>query len=146
MESLMSWSIRNRALVLLASAAFCVWGFLAMKDTPVDAIPELSENQVIVFTEWMGRSPQIMEDQVTFPLVTNLQGIPRVKAIRAVSMFGMSFVYIVFHDDVETYWARTRVMERLGMLRDEAGDFDHPRIEAGHPLRRHVLYRRARPA
>jgi Cu(I)/Ag(I) efflux system membrane protein CusA/SilA len=113
MEGLISWSIRNRVLVLLASMGLCIWGFFAMKDTPVDAIPDLSENQVIVFTEWMGRSPQIMEDQVTFPLVTNLQGIPRVKDVRAVSMFGMSFVYIVFHDDVEIYWARTRVMERL---------------------------------
>lgn len=84
-----------------------------MKSTPVDAIPDLSENQVIVFTEWMGRSPQIMEDQVTFPLVANLQGIPKVKSVRAVSMFGMSFIYIVFNDNVETYWARTRVMERL---------------------------------
>jgi CzcA family heavy metal efflux pump len=117
MESLISWSIRNRVLVLLASAALCIWGFLAMKNTPVDAIPDLSENQVIVFTEWMGRSPQIMEDQVTFPLVTNLQGIPKVKAVRAVSMFGMSFIYVVFHDDVETYWARTRVMERLSYAR-----------------------------
>lgn len=113
MEFLISWSIRNRILVLLAALALSVWGFVVMKNTPVDAIPDLSENQVIVFTEWMGRSPQIMEDQVTFPLVSNLQGIPKVKAIRAVSMFGMSFIFIVFQDKVETYWARTRVMERL---------------------------------
>jgi Cu(I)/Ag(I) efflux system membrane protein CusA/SilA len=113
LEALISWSIRNRILVLVAALALTVWGFFVMKSTPVDAIPDLSENQVIVFTEWMGRSPQIMEDQVTFPLVANLQGIPKVKAVRAVSMFGMSFVYIVFNDDVETYWARTRVMERL---------------------------------
>ncbi|HLP40523.1 MAG TPA: efflux RND transporter permease subunit, partial [Fibrobacteria bacterium] len=113
MEALISWSIRNRLLVLLAALGLSVWGFFAMKSTPVDAIPDLSENQVIVFTEWMGRGPQIMEDQVTFPLVSNLQGIPKVKAVRAVSMFGMSFVYIVFEDGIETYWARTRVMERL---------------------------------
>lgn len=113
MEALISWSIRNRLLVLLAAAGLSIWGYFAMKTTPVDALPDLSENQVIVFTEWMGRSPQIMEDQVTFPLVSNLQGIPKVKSVRAVSMFGMSFVYVVFQDNVETYWARTRVMERL---------------------------------
>ncbi len=84
-----------------------------MKQNPVDAIPDLSENQVIVFTEWMGRSPQVIEDQITYPLASNLQGIPRIKNIRASSMFGMSFVYIVFEDDVDIYWARTRVLERL---------------------------------
>jgi Cu(I)/Ag(I) efflux system membrane protein CusA/SilA len=73
----------------------------------------LSENQVIVFTEWMGRSPQVIEDQVTYPLVSNLQGIPKIKNIRASSMFGMSFVYIIFEDNVDPYWARTRVLERL---------------------------------
>lgn len=99
--------------MLIAALGLTVWGAFVMRSMPVDAIPDLSENQVIVFTEWMGRSPQIMEDQVTFPLVSDLQGIPKVKAIRAVSMFGMSFIYIVFHDNAETYWARTRVMERL---------------------------------
>jgi CzcA family heavy metal efflux pump len=109
----MSWSIRNRILVLLAAIGLSIWGYAAMRATPVDALPDLSENQVIVFTEWMGRSPQIMEDQVTYPLVSNLQGIPKVKSVRAVSMFGMSFIFVVFQDDAETYWARTRVMERL---------------------------------
>jgi CzcA family heavy metal efflux pump len=81
--------------------------------TPVDAIPDLSENQVIVYTEWMGRNPKIMEDQVTYPLVSNLQGIPNIKSIRAASMFGMSFIFVIFNDDAEIYWARTRVLERL---------------------------------
>ena len=80
---------------------------------PSDAIPDLSENQVIVFTEWMGRSPQVIEDQITYPLVSNLQGIPKVKNIRGTSMFGMSFVYIIFEEDEDVYWARTRVLERL---------------------------------
>ncbi len=84
-----------------------------MSTTPVDAIPDLSENQVIVYTEWMGRNPQIIEDQITYPLVSNLQGIPDVSAIRASSMFGMSFIFVIFDDDVEIYWARTRVLERL---------------------------------
>ncbi|MEY2869237.1 MAG: hypothetical protein RIR01_1720 [Bacteroidota bacterium] len=84
-----------------------------MQQNPIDAIPDLSENQIIVFTEWMGRSPQVIEDQVTYPLVSNLQGIPKIKNIRASSMFGMSFVYIIFEDKVDPYWARTRVLERL---------------------------------
>jgi Cu/Ag efflux pump CusA len=82
-------------------------------ENKIDAIPDLSENQVIVFTEWMGRSPQIIEDQITYPLATNLQGIPRVKYVRGSSMFGMSFVYLIFEDDVDIYWARERVLERL---------------------------------
>lgn len=99
--------------MLLIAIALFVWGAYAVKENPIDAIPDLSDNQVIVFTEWQGRSPQIMEDQVTYPLVSNLQGIPKVKAIRATSMFGMSFVYIVFDDKADVYWARSRVLERL---------------------------------
>jgi Cu/Ag efflux pump CusA len=90
-----------------------VGGVYSIYNTPVDAIPDLSENQVIVFTEWMGRNPQIMENQVTYPLVSNLQGIPKIKSIRASSMFGMSFIFVVFNEDAEIYWARTRVLERL---------------------------------
>lgn len=112
-QKLISLSLRNRWLVLLFSVGLFLWGFYSMKQNPVDAIPDLSENQVIVFTEWMGRSPQVIEDQITYPLASNLQGIPRIKNIRASSMFGMSFVYIVFEDDVDIYWARTRVLERL---------------------------------
>jgi CzcA family heavy metal efflux pump len=112
-KRIIEFSIRNRWIVLIASAALFIWGLFAVKNNPIDAIPDLSENQVIVFTEWMGRSPQIMEDQVTYPLVTNLQGIPNVKNIRGTSMFGMSFVYVIFEDDVDIYWARTRVLERL---------------------------------
>jgi Cu(I)/Ag(I) efflux system membrane protein CusA/SilA len=95
------------------AAGLLVWGILSIQKNPIDAIPDLSENQVIVFTEWMGRSPQIIEDQVTYPLVSNLQGVPKVKNIRGTSMFGMSFVYLIFDDDVDIYWARTRVLERL---------------------------------
>ena len=112
-QKLISLSFRNRWLVLLFSIGLFAWGFFSMKKNPVDAIPDLSENQVIVFTEWMGRSPQVIEDQITYPLASNLQGIPKIKNIRATSMFGMSFVYIVFEDDVDIYWARTRVLERL---------------------------------
>lgn len=112
-QKLIALSLRNRWLVLVIALALFAWGIMAVRQNPVDAIPDLSENQVIVFTEWMGRSPQIIEDQITYPLVSNLQGIPKVKNIRGTSMFGMSFVYVVFEDNVDVYWARTRVMERL---------------------------------
>ena len=112
-ENLISFSLRNRFLVLLIAAGLFGWGFHSVQTSKIDAIPDLSENQVIVFTEWMGRSPQIIEDQITYPLVTNLQGMPQVKYVRANSMFGMSFVYVIFNDDTDVYWARERVLERL---------------------------------
>jgi CzcA family heavy metal efflux pump len=112
-NKLISLSLKNRYIVLIAALILFAWGSYAVRENPIDAIPDLSENQVIVFTEWQGRSPQIMEDQVTYPLVSNLQGIPKVKAIRATSMFGMSFVYIVFDEKADVYWARSRVLERL---------------------------------
>jgi Cu(I)/Ag(I) efflux system membrane protein CusA/SilA len=112
-HKLIEFSLRNRFIVLLISVGLLTWGIFSIDKNPIDAIPDLSENQVIVFTEWMGRSPQVIEDQVTYPLVSNLQGIPKVKNIRGTSMFGMSFVYIIFEEDVDVYWARTRVLERL---------------------------------
>lgn len=112
-QKLIELALRNRLIVLLIAGGLFAWGIYSVKQNPIDAIPDLSENQVIVFTEWMGRSPQVMEDQVTYPLVSNLQGIPKVKNIRGTSMFGMSFVYVIFEDNVDVYWARTRVLERL---------------------------------
>ncbi|HEY4327517.1 MAG TPA: efflux RND transporter permease subunit [Mucilaginibacter sp.] len=112
-NQLITLSLKNRYIILLIAVALFGWGAYAVHENPIDAIPDLSDNQVIVFTEWQGRSPQIMEDQVTYPLVSNLQGIPKVKSIRATSMFGMSFVYIVFDDKTDVYWARSRVLERL---------------------------------
>lgn len=99
--------------MLLVAAGLFAWGVYSVQTNKIDAIPDLSENQVIVFTEWMGRSPQIIEDQVTYPLVTNLQGLPQVKYVRGSSMFGMSFVYVIFDDETDVYWARERVLERL---------------------------------
>ena len=112
-ENIISFSLRNRFLVLLVAIGLFAWGIYSVKVNKIDAIPDLSENQVIVFTEWMGRSPQLMEDQITYPLVTNLQGLPQVKYVRGSSMFGMSFVYVIFNDDTDIYWARERVLERL---------------------------------
>jgi Cu/Ag efflux pump CusA len=112
-EKIISWSLHNRFFVWVGIILIVAGGIVSVTNTPVDAIPDLSENQVIIYTEWMGRNPQIIEDQVTYPLVSNLQGIPDVKAVRANSMFGMSFIFVIFEDDVDIYWARTRVLERL---------------------------------
>src|SRR5512147_151892 len=97
-ERIIEWCARHTVVVLGAYLVLIAAGIWAVGSTPVDAIPDLSENQVIVFTEWMGRSPQLVEDQITFPLVTALQGMPQVRAVRAQSMFGMSFIYIIFED------------------------------------------------
>ena len=113
---IIEWSLRNRFIVLILGAGLFIWGFFSVKKNPIDAIPDLSENQVIVFTEWMGRGPQLIEDQITYPLVTNLQGLPRIKYVRGTSMFGMSFIYIIFDDAVDIYWARERVLERLSTV------------------------------
>jgi len=112
-QNLISISLRNKFFVLLIAAGLFGWGLYSVRTNKVDAIPDLSENQVIVFTEWQGRSPQLVEDQITYPLVTNLQGLPNVKYVRGSSMFGMSFIYVIFNDGVDIYWARQRVLERL---------------------------------
>ena len=112
-QKLIELALKNRLIVLLLAGCMFAWGIYSIQRNPIDAIPDLSENQVIVFTEWMGRSPQVIEDQVTYPLVSNLQGIPKIKNIRGSSMFGMSFVYVIFEENVDIYWARTRVLERL---------------------------------
>ncbi|SNB47397.1 efflux RND transporter permease subunit [Geobacter sp. DSM 9736] len=112
-EKIIEYSARNRAVILMIYGLVIAWGVWAVYRTPVDAIPDLSDNQVIVFTEYPGRSPQIVEDQVTYPLVTNLQGLPKVKAVRASSAFGFSMIYVIFEDSADIYWARTRVLERL---------------------------------
>jgi CzcA family heavy metal efflux pump len=115
-ERLIGFSLRNRIFILLISAGLFGWGLYSVTTSKVDAIPDLSENQVIVFTEWMGRSPQLVEDQITYPLVTNLQGLPEVKYVRGSSMFGMSFIYVIFEDETDIYWARERVLERLSSV------------------------------
>jgi Cu(I)/Ag(I) efflux system membrane protein CusA/SilA len=115
-EKIIDYCARNKFIVILFYAIVIGWGVWAVQRTPLDAIPDLSENQVIVFTEWMGRSPQLVEDQITFPLVTALQGVPQVHAIRAQSMFGMSFIYIIFEESAELYWARSRVLEKLSTV------------------------------
>src|SRR6476659_1515909 len=113
---LIELSLRNRGLVIALYLGLAAWGYWALLRTPIDAIPDLSENQVIVFTDWTGRSPQEVEDQVTYPLVTNLQGLPGVRVVRASAAFGFSMINIIFEDNVDLYWARTRVLERLNLV------------------------------
>lgn len=118
-ESIIDWSAKNRFLVILLYLLIAGFGIYSVINLPVDAIPDLSENQVIVFTEWMGRSPEIVEQQVTYPISSALQGLPEVKAVRATSMFGMSFVFVIFNDNTDLYFARTRIVEKLALVRTQ---------------------------
>ena len=115
-HKLIEWSLNHRGIVIVAYLGIAAAGYWALIRTPIDAIPDLSDNQVIVFTDWTGRSPQEVEDQVTYPLVTNLQGLPGVRVVRANSAFSFSMINIIFEDNVDLYWARTRVLERLNLV------------------------------
>ncbi|HEX2225899.1 MAG TPA: CusA/CzcA family heavy metal efflux RND transporter, partial [Candidatus Binatia bacterium] len=112
-EKIIEGSARNKFIVFLMVVFLTAWGLWALKQTPLDAIPDLSDVQVIVYTPWMGRNPTIIEDQVTYPIVTTMVSAPRVKSVRGFSDFGYSYVYIVFDDGTDIYWARSRVLEYL---------------------------------
>jgi Cu(I)/Ag(I) efflux system membrane protein CusA/SilA len=112
-EKIIEGSARNKFLVFLIVVVLGAWGLWALKNTPLDAIPDLSDVQVIVYTPWMGRNPTILEDQVTYPIVTTMISAPRVKTVRGFSDFGYSYVYIIFEDGTDIYWARSRVLEYL---------------------------------
>jgi Cu(I)/Ag(I) efflux system membrane protein CusA/SilA len=109
-------ALKNRLIVLALYLGLAGWGWWALTSTPIDAIPDLSDNQVIVFTDWSGHSPQEVEDQVTYPLTTNLQGLAGVRVVRSQSAFGFSMVYVVFEDNVDLYFARARVLERMSLI------------------------------
>ncbi|KAB2638159.1 MAG: efflux RND transporter permease subunit, partial [Verrucomicrobia bacterium] len=115
-DRLVRWCLANRPLVLIGSLLIVAAGIQAIYQTPVDAIPDLSENQVIVLTDWSGRSAQEVEDQITYPLSTALEGLTGVREVRAQSAFGFSMLTVIFHDSVDVYFARTRVLERLNSL------------------------------
>ncbi len=116
-EKVIDWSNRNRFFIFLGLIFVVVWGIWALKHTPLDAIPDLSDKQVIVFTEWEGRSPDLVEDQVTYPIVTALISAPHVKVVRGYSFFGLSFVYVIFDDNTDLYWARSRIVEYMQGVR-----------------------------
>ncbi|OWT65572.1 CusA/CzcA family heavy metal efflux RND transporter [Candidimonas nitroreducens] len=113
---LIRWSIYNRFLVLLATVFIAAWGVISLLHTPVDALPDLSDTQVIIKASYPGRAPQVVEDQVTYPLTTTLLGVPGAKTIRAYSSFGDAFVYVLFDDNTDQYWARSRVLEYLNQV------------------------------
>src|SRR5712691_3287820 len=113
---LIELSLRNRGLVIALYLGLAAWGYWALLRTPIDAIPDLSDNQVIVFTDWTGRSPQEVEDQITYPLTVSLQGLPGVRVVRSSSAFGFSMINVIFEDSVDLYFARTRVLERLNLV------------------------------
>ena len=113
LENLIAWSIKNKFMVVLLTFFVIVGGLYALKNTPLDAIPDLSDVQVIIFTDYPGQAPQVMEDQVTYPLSTQMLAVPKAKTVRGYSFFGLSFVYVIFEDGTELYWARSRVLEYL---------------------------------
>src|SRR5213082_2425894 len=114
--NLIRWSIHNRFLVLLATVMVSAWGTWAMLRTPLDAIPDLSDVQVIIRTTYPGQAPQIVENQITYPLTTTMLSVPGAKTVRGYSFFGDSFVYILFDDGTDPYWARSRVLEYLNQV------------------------------
>jgi copper/silver efflux system protein len=119
LNRIIGWSVQNRLLVLLTTALLVGAGIWAIRTTPVDAIPDLSDVQVIVQTEWAEQAPQIVEDQVTYPLTTALLAVPGATTVRGISAFGISFVYVLFADGTDPYWARSRVLEYLSQVRDQ---------------------------
>lgn len=127
-EAIIRWSLGNRFLVACGVLMLVALGVRAVYLTPVDAIPDLTENQVLVYGEWMGRSPQEVEDQVTYPLTTGMQGLSGVKDVRATSMFGFSLITIIFEDGVDPYFARTRVLERLNYLQGSMPEGVKPQL------------------
>lgn len=127
LNTIIKFFLENKLVTTLLLVLIIVWGvvvspfnwktgILPNDPVPVDAIPDLGENQQIVFTEWMGKSPQDVEDQITYPLTTAMLGLPGVQSIRSTSMFGFSSIYIIFDDEVEYYWSRSRVLEKLNSL------------------------------
>jgi len=116
LEKIIGWSINNKFLVILLTLFAVIGGSYALKNTPVDAIPDLSDVQVIIYTEYPGQAPQVVEDQVTYPLTTQMLSVPGAKVVRGYSFFGSSFVYIIFDDGTDMYWARSRVLEYLNTL------------------------------
>ncbi len=116
LKDIIDFSLRNKFIVLLATVALVLGGLFALKNIPLDAIPDLSDTQVIIYTEWPGQAPQIVQDQVTYPLTTKMLSVPKSKVVRGYSFYGYSFVYVIFEDGTDPYWARSRVLEYLSAI------------------------------
>ena len=133
---IIEWSARNRMFILLATLFIVGAGVYAVLNTPLDAIPDLSDPQVIVYTEYPGQAPQVVEDQVTYPLTTALLAVPKSKVVRGFSFFGVSFVYVVFEDGTDIYWARSRVLEYLNFAQKRLPAGVTPSLGPGRDRRR----------
>ena len=148
------WSVANRLLVLLAAAMVAVAGVWSVRQTPLDAIPDLSDVQVIIRTTFPGQAPQIVEDQVTFPLTTTMLSVPGAKAVRGYSFFGDSFVYVIFEDGTDQYWARSRVLEYLNQVQgrlpaaatNAAASSTRKRFATDQRISAAITWHRLRPA
>ena len=127
-NALIRWSIANRPLVLLVTGFIVVAGVIAARSTPVDAIPDLSDVQVIIRTPYAGQAPQVVEQQVTYPLSTALLSVPKAKTVRGFSFFGDSYVYVIFEDGTDPYWARSRVLESLSQVAPTLPDAARPQL------------------
>ena len=127
-ERIIEWSVNNRFLVILATIAIILGGFVAVSTTPLDVIPDLSDVQVIIMTDYSGQAPQVVEDQITYPLTTAMLSVPYAKVVRGYSFFGISFVYIIFEDGTDIYWARSRVLEYLNFVSGRLPEGVNPQL------------------
>ncbi|MBI5666297.1 MAG: efflux RND transporter permease subunit, partial [Nitrospirae bacterium] len=116
---IIEYSARNKFVIFLMMFFLCAWGYWALKNTPLDAIPDLSDTQVIIFTEWAGRSPDLIEDQITYPITSSLLSAPKVQAVRGFSFLGSSFIYVIFNEGTDIYWARSRLLEYLQTVKNK---------------------------
>src|SRR5450631_2498194 len=113
LKAIIEFSLRNKFIILLVTVALVLIGGFSLRNMPLDAIPDLSDTQVIIYTEWPGQAPQIVQDQLTYPLTTKMLSVPSAKVVRGYSYYGFSFVYVIFADGTDPYWARSRVLEYL---------------------------------
>src|SRR5882724_8871583 len=116
LKGIIDFSLRNKFIVLLGTLALVFGGVFAVRNLQLDAIPDLSDVQVIIYTEWPGQAPQIVQDQVTYPITTKMLSVPKSKVVRGYSFYGFSFVYVIFEDGTDPYWARSRVLEYLNAI------------------------------
>jgi Cu(I)/Ag(I) efflux system membrane protein CusA/SilA len=116
---IIEFSARNKFAVFLMMALAIFWGYWAVKNTPLDALPDLSDTQVIIYTEWTGRSPDLVEDQITYPISSTLLAAPKVQAVRGFSFLGSSFIYVIFEEGTDIYWARSRILEYLQAVKNK---------------------------
>src|SRR5512135_967511 len=118
-SKIIEYSARNKFIIFLMVGFLAAWGYWALTKTPLDAIPDLSDTQVIIFTDWAGRSPDLVEDQITYPITSTLLAAPKVQAVRGFSFLGSSFVYVIFEEGTNIYWARSRILEYLQSVRNK---------------------------